>query len=262
MRFITIFKGNAAGPAAQPSAEEMAKHREEIERAVAAGVMVTTGGIGLRATTGGRIHNKGGKVTVEAPPLGDGGWMAAGGFAIVNAASRDEVIAQLSKQILAMGEGTVEFVNYNQFFPAADAKFSAPAAQALPSGVVPYLTFDGAGDVVEFYKTAFGAKEIARMHGEDGKRIMHCHLEINGGAVMLSDNFPEYGLPPVQRSPSYTMQLVVPDGDTWWERAINAGCKAQMPFALAPWGDRYGMMIDPFGVRWAINSPATKQAGG
>ena len=96
------------------------------------------------------------------------------------------------------------------------------------------------------------------MYGQDGKRIMHCQLEINGGALMLSDNFVEYGLPPTQRSASYVMQLVLADGDAWWERAIKAGCKEKMPFALAPWGDKYGQMADPFGVTWAINTPGKK----
>jgi PhnB protein len=87
---------------------------------------------------------------------------------------------------------------------------------------------------------------------------MHCHLEINGGGLMLSDNFPEFGLPPVQRSHSDVMQLVVADGDAWWDRAIKAGCRQKMPFAVAPWGDKYGQLTDPFGVTWAINSPPKK----
>jgi len=262
MRFITIFRSDPNNTAPMPSEEEMAKHREEmgrhIEQAIAAGTMVTTGGLGHRETTGGRIHNKGGKLIVETPPTGDGGWMASGGFAIVNADSRDALIEDLKRQILGMGEGSVEFVHYNQFYPAADQTLAPPTSTAMPGGVIPYLSFDGASAVVDFYVKAFGAKEIARMYGQDGKKIMHCQLEINGGALMLSDNFPEFGLPPVQRSTSYTMQLVVPDGDVWWDRAIKAGCKEKMPFALAPWGDKYGQMTDPFGVTWSVNTPGKK----
>jgi uncharacterized glyoxalase superfamily protein PhnB len=262
MRFVTIFRNDPNSKAPPPSAEEMAKHREEmgrqIEAAVAAGKMISTGALGYRETTGARIINKGGKITVEAPPTGDGGWMAGGGFGIVEAASRDELIEEMKKQILMMGDGSVELIHYNQFYPAAQATFAPPTSTDFPAGVIPYLSFDNASDVVAFYIKAFGAKEIARMYGQDGKRIMHCQLEINGGALMLSDNFPEFGLPPVQRSVSYMMQLVVPDGDTWWDRAIKAGCKAKMPFAVAPWGDKYGQMADPFGVTWAINTPAKK----
>jgi uncharacterized glyoxalase superfamily protein PhnB len=257
MRFITIFT-SAEPPKGPPPPEHIAAMQKEIQKAVEAGVMVTTGGIGFRAATGGRVTLSKGKISVETPPKGDGGWMAAGGFSIVNADSREALIEQLMRQLEMMGEGTVEFCEYKQFFPAAEAKFSPPTAGALPSGVVPYLSFDGASAAVDFYVKAFGAKEIVRMYGQDGKRIMHCQLEINGGALMLSDDFPEFGLPPVQRSTSYTMQLVIPDGDAWWDRAIKAGCREKMPFAVAPWGDKYGQMTDPFGVTWAINSLAKK----
>jgi PhnB protein len=260
MRFITIFRNEPNSNAPPPSDEEMALHREEmgreIEKAIAAGTMVSTGGIGLREKTGGRIHNKGGTITVEAPPRGDGGWMAAGGFGIVNADSREALIETLSQQILKMGEGSVEFIHYNQFYPAPEARFAPPTSPSYPAGVIPYLSFDNATEVIAFYIKAFGAKEIARMYGADGKRIMHCQLEINGGGLMLSDNFVEYGLPPIQRSRSYVMQLVVPDGDIWWDRAVKAGCRETMPFAVAPWGDRYGQMLDPFGVTWSVSCPA------
>jgi uncharacterized glyoxalase superfamily protein PhnB len=257
MRFITIFRSEAA-PSGPPSQEHIAAMQAEIGKAVEAGKMVTTGGIGFRNTTGGRVSLSKGKATVEAPPAGDGGWMSAGGFSIVNAESREALIEELKKQLAMMGDGTVEFCEYKQFFPAAETSISPPVAGALPGGVVPYLSFDGADAVIAFYKKAFGAKEMARMYGQDGKRIMHCQLEINGGAMMLADNFVEFGMPPVQRSTSYTMQLVVEDGDFWWRRAIDAGCVPRMPFGLAPWGDKYGQMMDPHGVVWAINSPAKK----
>jgi PhnB protein len=112
--------------------------------------------------------------------------------------------------------------------------------------------------VIEFYKKAFGAKEVALMHAQDGKRIMHCQLEINGGAFMLADNFAEFGMGAVQRTASYVMQLILADGQPLWDRAVKAGCTVRMPFEIAPWGDRYGQMADPFGVTWAFNTPAKK----
>jgi uncharacterized glyoxalase superfamily protein PhnB len=258
MRFITIFRSKAA-PSGPPKPEHIAQMQEEIGRQVAAGKMVTTGGIGVRAVTGGRVTREGGKVSVEAPPQGDGGWMAAGGFAILNLDSREQVIEQVKRQLEFMGDGTVEFCEYKQFYPAAEQAIAPPSGtQTMPGGVVPYLSFDNANEVVEFYKKAFGATEVTRMYGQDGKRLMHCHLEINGGALMLSDNFQEMGLPPVQRSRSYTMTLVVAEGDKWWKRAVDAGCKPTMPFETAPWGDKYGQFVDPFGVTWAMNSPAKK----
>ncbi len=257
MRFITIFRSSAP-PSGPPKPEHIAAVQAEIGKAAAAGVMVTTGGLGMRATTGARVTLNKGEATVEAPPAGDGGWMAAGGFSIVNAESRDALIEQMKKQLEVMGDGTVEFVEYKQFFPAAEQVLAPAAAPGLPAGVVPYLNFDGASEVIEFYKKAFGAKEIARMPAQDGKRIMHCQLEINGGAFMLADNFIEYGMGVVQRTQSYVMQLILADGDAWWDRAIKAGCTERMPFAVAPWGDKYGQMVDPFGVTWAFNTPAKK----
>ena len=121
-------------------------------------------------------------------------------------------------------------------------------------GVIPYLTVDGAAKAAAFYQTAFGAEDMGQMTAEDGKRLMHAQLLINGGSLMLNDPFPEFGHP---ANPTNTvMQLVVSDGEAWWSRAIAAGCTETMPFAKAPWGDRYGQMKDPFGVTWAINEPA------
>jgi uncharacterized glyoxalase superfamily protein PhnB len=221
--------------------------------------MVTTGGIGFRGNTGGRVTREGETYSVEMPPQGEGGWMAAGGFSIVNADSPEAMAEELKKQLQFMGEGTVEFCEYKQFYPTADQTIAPPSGtQQLPGGVVPYLSFDGASEAIGFYKKAFGATEVTRMFGQDGKKIMHCQLEINGGALMLADNFPEYGMGAVQRTASYVMQLVVADGDAWWNRAIKAGCTERMPFGFAPWGDKYGQMADPYGVTWAINSPAKK----
>jgi PhnB protein len=64
--------------------------------------------------------------------------------------------------------------------------------------------------------------------------------------------------PPTQRSRSYVMQLVVPDGDIWWDRAVKAGCRETLPFAVAPWGDKHGHMLDPFGVTWSVSCPAKR----
>lgn len=123
------------------------------------------------------------------------------------------------------------------------------------NGVIPYVAVDGAEKAADFYIKAFGAVEAGpRMSGEDSKKIMHIHLIINGGSLMLCDPFPEYGQE-LQPSHSYTMTLVVADGQAWWDRAVAAGCTIKMPFALAPWGDHYGGLLDPFGVNWGINQP-------
>ncbi|WP_370869926.1 VOC family protein [Phenylobacterium sp.] len=98
------------------------------------------------------------------------------------------------------------------------------------TGVTPYINVQGASEASAFYQKAFGAKELMRMPAEDGKRLMHCHLEINGGPLLMSDCWPEEGHPH-QPSNSFTMHLQVDDIDAWWKRAINAGATPVMPVA-------------------------------
>lgn len=122
-------------------------------------------------------------------------------------------------------------------------------------GVIPYLNVIGAAEAAELYKVAFGAVEHRRLPTDDGTRLMHCHLEINGGSLMLSDCFPESGYE-FQPSHSFTMQLVVDDIDAWFQRAVDAGLEVLNPVALMFWGDRWGSLKDRFGVHWAMNQPA------
>lgn len=122
-------------------------------------------------------------------------------------------------------------------------------------GVIPYLNVVGAADAVELYKEAFGAAEVRRMPAEDGQRLMHSHLVINDGSLMISDCFPESGYEH-QPSHSFTMQLVVDDIDRWFQRAVDAGLEVTNPVALMFWGDRWGSLKDRFGVHWAMNQPA------
>jgi PhnB protein len=121
-------------------------------------------------------------------------------------------------------------------------------------GVVPYLNLLGASDASAFYQRAFGATELLRMPAKDGRRLLHCHLHINGGSLMISDCFPEQGHPH-QPSSSFTMHLSVDDVDAAWNQAVEAGCEVTLPLQLMFWGDRYGMLRDPFGVCWSISSP-------
>lgn len=260
MRFLQIVTSTAAGPPAPRDPNHVATIRKSIGEAIASGNLIATGAIGKRATSAARLVRKGGETTVEDPPRGagasDDGWMAGGGYSLVEFDSKEEAIADGQAKLAIMGEGVLELIQVSEMHPPPGHAPRPESQAAMPFGVVPYLTVDGAGEASAFYQKAFAAKEVARLPGEDGQRLMHCHLEINGGGLMLSDNFPEMGLPPVQRSDSYVMQLVVADGDAWWARAIEAGCRQKLPFAVAPWGDKYGQLVDPWGVTWALSSPA------
>jgi uncharacterized glyoxalase superfamily protein PhnB len=121
----------------------------------------------------------------------------------------------------------------------------------VKSGVVPYLQVSDAAAAAEFYKRAFGAEEVARHAMGDDPRLIHVHLYINDGSVMLSDAFPEHGHP--HEAPAgYTLHIQVDDADFWWNRAIEAGGQVVLPLQLMFWGDRYGQLRDPFGVLWSI----------
>jgi PhnB protein len=123
------------------------------------------------------------------------------------------------------------------------------------SGVTPYLTVIGGKAAVEFYKRAFNAEETFRNTADDGERIMHSRLIINGAWVMLSDYFIEMAngaaFTPLA---SVTLHLQVDDADVWWNRAIEAGATVRFPLADQFWGDRYGQLVDPFGHSWSIAS--------
>jgi PhnB protein len=124
------------------------------------------------------------------------------------------------------------------------------------SGITPFLAIrDGrAGEALEFYERALGGQVIERNVAQDGKRLMQASVKINGGWIMLSDEFPEHGFkaaPPA----SVTLHLQVDNADTWYNRAVEAGCTVKMQIADQFWGDRYGAVTDPFGHDWSIGSP-------
>lgn len=128
-----------------------------------------------------------------------------------------------------------------------------------PSPVAPYLTVDDAKGAIDFYLRAFGARELGRQATPDG-RILHAALQLNGGLVMLCDDFPEMSegrrsSPPALGGTAVAIHLTLPDVDATWKRAVEAGAKVVMPLADAFWGDRFGVLEDPFGHRWSLSTP-------
>ena len=133
--------------------------------------------------------------------------------------------------------------------------------QGPTSGVTAHLTFrdQRAAEAIAFYKAAFAAEEQVRMAADDGKRLMHAHLHINGGSLMLNDDFPEYHQGSYNAVPGgVTLHLQVDDADAWCARAIRAGATERMAVQDMFWGDRYGQVTDPFGYHWAIATPIAK----
>lgn len=124
-------------------------------------------------------------------------------------------------------------------------------------GLNAYLEVDGALKAAEFYTTAFGAEQVYAVPPDEQGRTMHIHLHVNGSSLMLGDPYPEHGHPH-QPAQGFTLQLHLDadEIDSWWQRAVDAGCTAEMPLDVMFWGDRWGSLRDPFGVSWAMNAPA------
>ena len=123
-------------------------------------------------------------------------------------------------------------------------------------GIIPHLIVKGGGQAVEFYKKAFGAEEVMRVPGPDG-RIMHAEVRIGGSFVFLCDDFPEMcggqsRNPRALGGTPGTIHRYVNDVDGVIAKAVQAGAEVKLPATDMFWGDRYGVIEDPFGHQWSI----------
>ncbi|ODU25872.1 MAG: glyoxalase [Thiobacillus sp. SCN 62-729] len=133
---------------------------------------------------------------------------------------------------------------------------SPTQASPIPNGmhtITPHLVCRGAADAIAFYGKAFGAVELARLPGPEGK-LMHAMVRIGDSNLMLVDEFPDCGSlgPQSGQGSPVTIHLYVTDVDATVERAVAAGAKVTMPVDDMFWGDRYGRIADPFGHQWSI----------
>ena len=131
------------------------------------------------------------------------------------------------------------------------------SVKAIPDGyhtLTPYLIVRGANDAIDFYKRAYGAEEIVRMHGPDGKSVAHAELKIDDSLFMLADEFPTMGTkgPQTLGGSPVGIFMYVQDVDSSFQRALKAGATEQMPVKDMFWGDRYGKLRDPFGHEWSL----------
>lgn len=129
-------------------------------------------------------------------------------------------------------------------------------AQAIPDGmhsITPHLVCSDAAAAIEFYKKAFNAEELFRLPTPDGK-LMHACIRIGDSQVFLVDEFPDMGAlgPGKLGGTSVTLHHQVADADAAMAQALAAGGSLMMPLQDMFWGDRYGMLKDPFGHQWSI----------
>ena len=140
------------------------------------------------------------------------------------------------------------------------AKKSKPKkakVEPIPKGfrtVTPYLSIEGASTAIDWYKKAFGAKELYREPTPDGK-LMHARIRIGDSIVMMSDIFPGPNAPTVNvgaKGP-VTLHIYMKNIDKLWQQAVDAGAKVTMPLDNQFWGERYGQLTDPFGHTWSMS---------
>jgi PhnB protein len=130
------------------------------------------------------------------------------------------------------------------------------SVKAIPDGyhtVTPYMIVDGCAAALEYYKKAFGATELMRMPGPNGK-IMHSEIKIGNSPIMLADEVPERDArgPITIGGTPFGICLYVPNVDAMFAAAIAAGGKVLYPVKDQFYGDRSGTLVDPFGHKWTI----------
>lgn len=124
--------------------------------------------------------------------------------------------------------------------------------------VVPYLRCDNAAQAIAFYVAVFGAEEVARLV-EPGGRIAHAELRLGAAgdaSLMLSDEYPEYGLlgPRARGGNPVALQLYVDDVVATLARAVAAGATIVRPAALDPFGDKTAKLLDVCGHEWMVGT--------
>jgi PhnB protein len=128
--------------------------------------------------------------------------------------------------------------------------------QAVPPGfhtLTPHLIVRDAARAITFYENAFGAQLLGKMLTPDGK-VMHAAMKVGDSMLMLNDEFPEWGaLSPVSSGGSgVTLHMYLENVDAAFQKAVSAGAEVKMPVMDQFWGDRYGIVADPFGHKWSL----------
>jgi PhnB protein len=139
-----------------------------------------------------------------------------------------------------------------------DSKETTMAINIEPA-VIPHLVVSDSAAAIDFYVKAFGAEELGRVPRPDGK-IVNAAVRINGSTVMLNDDFPETcggkSMTPTSLGGTpVTVHLTLTDVDAKFQRALDAGATVVVPLDDMFWGDRYGVVEDPFGHRWSMGQP-------
>ena len=121
--------------------------------------------------------------------------------------------------------------------------------------ITPQMVVTGVAAAIDWYTKALGAHELLRNTAPDGTSIMHAELLLGDSRFFVVDEFPDSAASPsTLGGTTVTMHLYVRDVDEFFTRAVDAGATVVLPVADQFWGDRYGILLDPFGHRWSIAS--------
>lgn len=127
-------------------------------------------------------------------------------------------------------------------------------ARPIPEGyhsITPYLVVKGAAKAIDYYKKAFGAKEIMRMAAPDGT-VGHAELKIGDSILMMGEEVAQMGYRAPQGSTPVGLMIYVEDVDRVFKQAIAAGGRVDKDVKDQFYGDRSGTLYDPFGHMWTV----------
>lgn len=167
-----------------------------------------------------------------------------------NAVVMEEIKVQFWGDILGMVKDPFHFK-----WSIANTPDSKPSQSSSPNGVIPYIFSPECVKHIDWIKDVFEAKvDSLMMHPPDNKKVMHCSLKVNGGALYIcdltgSDDFK----PRLEGAPrGYLSHMNVLDPDAVWKKAIANGASEVVKLKVQFWGDYYGVFKDPYGFEWAI----------
>lgn len=129
---------------------------------------------------------------------------------------------------------------------------STAIPETYRNAVVAHIMIDGAAGAIDFYARAFGAEELFRLEGPDG-RIVHAEVKIHGSAIMLGDaEGPLFGAPTTVGGTTVGLHVFVDDVDALAERATAAGAELLQAPTDQFHGDRTAILRDPYGHVWVF----------
>ncbi len=134
--------------------------------------------------------------------------------------------------------------------------FTANSSTLQAHQLCPYLAVKGAQAAIDFYVNAFGASLDFKLVDPSDGRIGHAELRFGATRLFLADEYPDFGAvsPETLGGSPIKLHLEVPDADAFMAHAVQHGATVLRRVKLEFYGDRTGMVVDPFGYSWFIAS--------